>query len=602
MPTKLPEGEAMLTLLNDLSDEELQELFDAQSQLEQRLTEEGPQNDAELHEWLKFELGIDIPKVAVCDGHDAPFKFLADLYFERVEAALGVANRGGAKTFLVAVLHWLNSRFKPGCESCTFGAIEAQSFRAYAHLKAWIYDQDGNKKPTIISSLMKETLFTNGSKIEVLGSTPDAVNGPHPQKAHADEVELMRDDTFRESRNMTVSKRLRDGRMLIPQDILTSTRKGPSGRVQQLIDEIEDAVSHGYKPPRKLYMWCIKETSAQVKNCRVAKPNLPDLLKCPCHKIKRGEWDDGTPRTMDQICQGDFHKSRGWQPYGDLVKQFTENDQETFEAQVLCAKPEMRWHYVPNWRDDRHLIRNFRPEPKNGPIFQAVDWGGTNPHAVHWYQLLKYEIEVEAWVQPEEGHDRNIIRLKEGTLVCFDEIYVAEIGNEPLGQLVKQMESRYRQKFGPSWRVHERFADPQGKAAKLDWKQMGLGTHWHTTREFDEHVKEIRAMFDADLFRCVGEKCPKFVWEIKQWRIDERTGNQLDVNNHAMSNFRYAVANIKRIKKRLLGNRKPGDSQAIKRKIITRIGGGDMGPIQFRGGKDAFDQWRRSLGEPLNRR
>jgi hypothetical protein len=90
---------------------------------------------------------------------------------------------------------------------------------------------------------MRETMFTNGSKIEVFGSTPEAVNGPHPQKAHADEIELMRDDTWRESRNMTISKTLKDGRVIIPQDILTSTRKGPSGRVQQLIDEIEKAVS-----------------------------------------------------------------------------------------------------------------------------------------------------------------------------------------------------------------------------------------------------------------------------------------------------------------------------------------------------------------------
>ena len=230
MTSNLPESpEDMLSLLGSLSDDELQELLAAQQELEQRLGEVGPQNDDELHEWMKFELGVDIPRVAVCEGHVAPFQFLADLYFERVEAALGVANRGGAKTFLVACLHWLNSRFKPGCESCTFGAIEAQSFRAYAHLKHWIYDDNGDKKDEVVSSLMKETLFRNGSSIYVLGSTPDAVNGPHPQKAHADEVELMRDDTFRESRNMTVSKRLKDGRILIPQDILTSTRKGPSG-------------------------------------------------------------------------------------------------------------------------------------------------------------------------------------------------------------------------------------------------------------------------------------------------------------------------------------------------------------------------------------
>ena len=90
----------------------------------------------------------------------------------------------------------------------------------------------------------------------------------------------------------------------------------------------------------------------------------------------------------------------------------------------------------------------------------------------------------------------------------------------------------------------------------MDWKATGLRTVWHTTREFDEHIKAIRAMFDDDLFRCVGEKCPKFVWEIKQWRIDERTGKQLDEHNHAMSNFRYAVANIKKIRRKALRYRR----------------------------------------------
>jgi len=590
----------MLDVFAKLSREELEELLSAHEQLERRLQEDGPQNDDELHEWLKYELGIDIPRVAVCESHHAPFQFLADLYFERIEAALGVANRGGAKTFLVAVLHWLNSRFKPGCESCTFGAIEAQSFRAYAHLKNWIYNEDGERKQEIVSSLMRETLFANGSKIEVLGSTPEAVNGPHPQKAHADEVELMRDDTWAESRNMTVSKKLKNGRTLTPQDILTSTRKGPSGRVQMLIDEIEEAIAHGYKPPRKLYMWCIKETAAQVKNCQIARPDLPTTFRCPCNQIKRGVWEDGSPRTLNQICQGDFHRSRGWQPYGDIVKQFTENDRNTFEVQQLCSKPELSFHYVPQWRDDRHCVRNFMPDPGNGPIFMSVDWGGTNPHAVHWYQLLRHEVECESWIQPEEGQERYKTRIKEGTLVCFDEIYIAEIGNEKLGQMVKEVENKWKRVFGPGWYVYERFADPQGKAARMDWKAMGLKTSWHTTREFEEHIKGIRAMFDDDAFRCEGERCPKFVWEIKQWRIDERTGNQLDINNHAMSNFRYAVANIKKIRRKLIHQGKPGRSRQIPRQMIRRIGGG-ASPITFRSGSSEFDQWRKCLGQPVTR-
>lgn len=591
------ESEDMLKLLENLSDEELQEMLSAQQELEKKLNETGPQNDDELHEWIKYELGIDVPRVAVCENHHAPFSFLADLYFDRIDAALAVANRGGAKTFLVAVLHWLNARFKPGIESCTFGAIEAQSFRAYAHLKNWVFDDKGNKKAEIVSSLMRETLFTNGSKIEVLGSTPEAVNGPHPQIAHADEIELMRDDTWNESRNMTISKKIKDGTLINPQDIATSTRKGPSGRVQLLIDEIEKAVSEGYKPPRQLYIWCIKETASQQKNCQVANPDLPEKLRCPCDTIRKGEWEDGSPRLLRDVCNGDFYKSRGWQPFSDIVKQFTENDRMTFEVQQLCDKPEMRHHYVPNWRDDRHLIRNFEPDPANGPIFLSVDWGGTNPHAVNWYQLLAFEIEVEAWNQSSE----KIItrRLKEGTLVCFGEIYISEIGNEQLGKLVLERESRWAAKH-KGFRVYERFADPQGKAARMDWKAMGLLTRWHTTREFDEHIKSIRSMFEDDLFVVDGEACPMFVKEIKAWRADPRTGNQIDKFNHCMSNFRYAVANIKKIRQRALStsNNLPASTTIPRQATISRTG---STPVGFKGQNNDYDNWRKRLGEPVTR-
>lgn len=592
--------EGMLKLLASMSDEELQEMFEAQRQLEKRLEEYGPQTDDELHEWLKAELGLDVPRVSVCEGHDAPFTFLADLYFERTEAALLMANRGGSKTFLVAVLHWLNSRFKPGCESCTFGATEAQSLRCYAHLKSWIYDDNGKKRPQVINSLMRETEFVNGSKVEVLPGTKSAVNGPHPQKAHADEIELMDDETWKESRNMTVSKRTADGRLIKPQDIATSTRKGPTGRMQQLIDEIEEAIQSGFKPPRKLYQWCIKETAAQVPNCQIARPDLPEGERCECHAIKRGEWEDGSPRLLRDICNGDFHRSRGWQPFGDVAKQFTENDQETFEVQQLCAKAEMKHHYVPQWRDERHLIRGFEPDPRNGPIFLAVDWGGTNPHAVNWYQLLRFEVEVKTWVQPKAGEPYTK-RLKEGTLVCFDEMYEAEIGNTRLGELVIAKENDYRNQWGELWKVYARFADPQGKAARIDWRSIGLKTSWHTTREFDEHIKDVRDLFDADNFACDGEKCIMFPREIKAWQRDPKSGNQIDKFNHCMSNFRYCVANLKKVGRKALqsGGHLP-HAKPIRRQTV-QVRRPAQGPIGYRGKKNEFDQWRKGLGSPVTR-
>lgn len=605
---------ALMKELDKLDDKELVERFRAFKALQRRLEEAGPQTRDELHAWLIDTLGLDIPRVSVCPEHDAPFDFLADLFFEETEdgdpvgAALLMANRGGSKTFLVALLHWLNSKFKPGCESCTFGATEAQSLRAYSHLKHWIYDDQGERKPEIAGSIMRETIWRNGSRVEVLAGTPEAVNGPHPQKAHADEIELMREDTWKESRNMTISKQLPNGRVIRPQDISTSTRKGPNGRMQQLIDEIEQAIRDGFKPPRKLYQWCIFETAAQVPNCQVAlglDPNDLDYQGCDCHVIRRGEWEDGKPRLLRDICKGGFYKSRGWQPKEDVNKQFTENDQETFEIQQLCAKPEMKFHYVPSWSDERHCIRNYVPDPALGPIFLAVDWGGTNPSAVNWYQRLKYDIEVEAWLQPLEDQNRKIkVALRPGTIVCFDEIYKAEIGATRLADMVIAREARYRQQFGPDWKVEERFADPQGKMARKDWAyhKPPLATHWHTTRNFDEHIDTVSDTFDFDLFRVDGVKCPMFVAEIKAWRKDPKTLKQIDEFNHCMSNFRYALANIKALGLRL--GRQTGMPAAapIERQagVTTVIRTGDEAPIGFDNrGLDEFDQWRKRLGSPV---
>lgn len=606
---KLPDSsEGMVELLQQLPTNELQQMFQAQAELEHRLAVNGPQTDDELWDWLKTELGLEIPRVAVCEGHIAPFEFLADLYFERIDAALGVANRGGAKTMLVAVLHWLNSKFKPGTESCTFGATEAQSLRCYAHLKGWIYDANGEKRPDIVSSLMRETVWRNTSKVEVLPGTPAAVNGPHPQKAHADEIELMDGGTWSESRNMTVSKYISTsaGKILVrPQDIATSTRKGPNGRVQELIDEITRAVREGYKPPRKLYIWCIKETAAEQPDCRMANTFMRQARlkalgrdpneKCACHLVRKGEWDDGTSRLLSHICKGDFFRSRGWQPHPDLVKQFSENDRETFECQQLCAKPETRHHYMPTFSESQNGLKNYFPDPANGPIFLAVDWGGTNPHAVNWYQLLRYEIEAMTFI----GEPK---RLKEGSLICFDEIYKAEIGNTELGKMVKEHESRWRRMFPNSnWRVFERFADPQGKAARLDWKAIQLYTKWHTTREFEEHIKSIKELVTDDLFYVDAIRCPMFVREALAWRRDPNTGNQIDEFNHCMSNFRYAVANIKKIRRKALGSGIRPSARTIPRETTVTIVRPPTGPLAYRGKDNEFDNWRKSLGEPVTR-
>src|SRR4051812_6929523 len=97
------------SMLKQLKFEELLVLAKVTTELKKRPKTLGPQTDDELHKWIKDNLGYDIPRQRVCPDHASPFEFLADVYFERVTSAIAVANRGGSKTMISAILHLLNS-------------------------------------------------------------------------------------------------------------------------------------------------------------------------------------------------------------------------------------------------------------------------------------------------------------------------------------------------------------------------------------------------------------------------------------------------------------------------------------------------------------
>src|ERR1051326_8703454 len=73
-----------LSMLKRLKSEELLDLARATEELKKRPKTKGPQTDDELHDWIRENLGYVIPRQSVCPDHQAPFDFLADVYFERV--------------------------------------------------------------------------------------------------------------------------------------------------------------------------------------------------------------------------------------------------------------------------------------------------------------------------------------------------------------------------------------------------------------------------------------------------------------------------------------------------------------------------------------
>lgn len=271
-----------------------------------------PQTPDELWHYVVRRYGVRIGRVAVCEDHDTPFDYICAGFFGWYPNVFGIGPRGGGKSYDQALLHDLNAHWKPGSESATFGAVEGQAKRVYAAFKTFV-DPDA----ILGKSLMSETNYKPvegmpyGSKVEVLGGTVAAVNSPHPQFPHSDEVEIMRADTWKESRNLAADKVTPDGRRIRGQNMATSTMKWKGGRVWQIWQAFlrarERALErHGPDPaceelvkdqitktaPFYVLIWCLFEVAQQVPNCREAPENadLPewepgldrDRCKCDC--------------------------------------------------------------------------------------------------------------------------------------------------------------------------------------------------------------------------------------------------------------------------------------------------------------------------------
>jgi len=444
-------------------------------------------------------------------------------------------------THNAGIFNLLNSLYKPSCESIIIGAIEPQAKRAYSHFQNFTKDiNTGKLIPEIKSIRVTETEFKNGSKLEIIAGTPAATNGPHSQKVLFDEAELADPLAWEESRAISTSKELPNGNVIKAQDIITSTRKRGKGLMQQLVDEVERAKAKGLRPPYELYKYCIFECVEQQKNCQIANPDLPEEKRCSCDKVVKGNWDDEDrrPRTLKDICKGKFYKSRGWKPLDDVINTFMQSSRSVWEAQQECSKPETEHMIIPGFSREIHGLLDWVPDPKLGPIYMGFDAGGTHPHAVVWYQATRYEIEVNSF-------NGNPIRVKEGSRVAFDEIYIAEVGNNKVADLIVEKEKKYK-KIWKGWNTSYRFIDPQAKAARLDLEHHipPLKFSWFATREFEEHVKILKELFEDHLFYIDVPSCEMLTDELEDWRRNPNTGKEIDFKNHACAATRYCLSNV----------------------------------------------------------
>lgn len=566
--------ELLTAALSGLSTEQLIEsLANVQehNELSQKL---GPSSAHELWEWIRDKVGVELSTVAVCEGHSSQLQIAWEIYSFQLRKALIVMSRGGSKTSLMAWIDACQCDHYPGFGSFTIGPGRTQGERKYKHLLPLVVEHGvigGKELEHIARSIATLTEWKIGSSMEIaLGASPENANGPREPRLHRDEVELMWknfQDTYKQAGNIAAGRKTRDGRYCPAQIIDTSTMKWAGGIVDNTIKQFNKDVESGRMPRTQVRISCIFEAAKENPTCRsvpdeARRARLVELGRdpdeiCSCDRYFSDVWESEDPnaepdeRTLESVCQGRFFRSRGFKEFDDVQTLFQECDRQTWDAEQECSEPSREGAFLKAYSQIRHGIKDYEPDPENGPIFGGVDWGGVDEHSAGLWQLLERDV----WVTSFKSGQRRIQQA--GSLVRFAEVFRSGIGNVELGNLVIAMEREFMLRY-PGFYVKERYPDSANWAARTDWRdQCGLDTVNYIKKDFNEEVKLVRTRVGGTLFAVDIKACPIFDRSIKAWR--QVNGREVhDENSHPLAEFRYVEHNIHAQEKRAGKSRRAG--------------------------------------------
>src|SRR5258706_4874232 len=157
-----------------------------------------------LREWVERELGLKLPKEAVCQHHQSPFEYLECAFFEKARDIVVWAPRGGGKTRLGAVATLLDLLHKPGCQVRILGGSLEQSLRMWDELRP---DVERLAEAEVHRGRSSRRIgFKNWSGAAILTQSQRAVRGLHVQKLRCDEVEMFEPEVWEAAQLITKSR------------------------------------------------------------------------------------------------------------------------------------------------------------------------------------------------------------------------------------------------------------------------------------------------------------------------------------------------------------------------------------------------------------
>ncbi|MBU1517755.1 MAG: hypothetical protein KJ757_02360 [Planctomycetes bacterium] len=311
-----------------------------------------PRTRADLKNYLKIFLGIEIGDTKICPEHNSPMDYLWHCYNSDFDGSttgdcVVWAGRGGGKTLLAAAATLLDSIFKPGCKTRILAGSELQAQRMYDYMLGFL--RNGFERFAAGPVRKDRCVFLNGSDVEVLTQSAASVRGSHIHKLRCDEVELFDRQIFEAAKFVTKSTDNIVGAMET-----LSTMHQPFGIMHDIVGKAQSAGV-------PIFKWCVWEV---IENCKDRS-----CSRCP----------------LNNDCQGRARKANGYLRIDDCLAQMRRSSRSAFESEMLCLRPSL----------ENVVFAEFEPDVHIGeveydttlPLYRAIDFGFVNPFVCLWIQV-----------------------------------------------------------------------------------------------------------------------------------------------------------------------------------------------------------------------
>jgi len=462
-----------------------------------------PRTPNQLHAFVRFVLGVTIPRTPMIEGHDAPFAYLEHSFFEHAENqgdCVVWSNRGGGKTLLGAVATLLDMLFKPGVQVRILAGSFDQASRMYRYL-ATMLGSDVFQDMIDGKLTGRSVTLINGSRVDVLAQSQTAVRGQHVHKLRCDEVELFDPEVWEAAQLVTRSGWCGDTFVHGTIDAL-STMHRPFGLMHKLVTEARQA-------NRRIFRWGAVDVLARCEPERA------------CEECKL--WSD---------CGGRAKEANGFLAIDDALQQRSRVSDTTWDAEMLCLRPSRTDLVYPQFDPDVHVVA--WPEQS----CQQPTAKSQQPHFLAGLDLGFRAPTVLLWAA-----------LRDDTLHIVDELVVA---NETADVIINRAAARHWPR--PMWIG----ADPAG-GAKNDQTGKSTLSLWRTNgfpiRSCASHIADgIEAVrrrlrsADGNVRLLIDPRCTTLIESLEMYHYPADRPDVMnpvkDGHDHACDALRYLVINL----------------------------------------------------------